>query len=450
MTQPAPAAQKSPRQNPGLNRQILALALPAFGALVAEPLFVLADSAFIGHLGTPQLAGLTLGSTIIQTVIGLMVFLSYATTPAVARALGAGNLTLAYQQGRNGLWAGLLLGLILAVLGWAFTHPLLVLLGAEGQTLTYGADYLRPSLLGLPAMLLVLAAVGVLRGLQDAKTPLYVAATGAAANLALNWVLIYPAGLGVAGSALGTALIQWGMALTLTGIIVRGARQQGISLRPHLEGITGLLRLGSWLMLRTLAMRLALLATVFTATRQGAEELAAYQLVLSVFSFLAFALDSLAIAAQSLLARELGARTLSLPSERAAVIELKKRLVRWSLFFGLLTGLLCLPLGFYGAGLFTRDPAVMQLFTLGMLVVALGQPLASYVFILDGVLIGAQDFRYLGLASVATLIIYLPALWLLGGQGFVGLWAAYALVYMGARALTLGLRDRRGVLVRTV
>ena len=439
------APSESPRS---LNRQILALALPAFGALVAEPLFVLADSAFIGHLGTLQLAGLTLGSTVIQTVVGLMVFLSYATTPAVARAFGAGDLKAAYTAGRNGLWAGLLIGTLLAMLGWFLTGPILQLLGGSRETLDFATEYLRPSLLGLPGMLLVLAAVGVLRGLQDTKTPLYVAGIGAVINIGLNWLFIYPLGLGVAGSATGTSITQWGMALTLSVMVVRGARAQGISLSLEIFGVLSLIKVGSWLMLRTLAMRIALLLTVVVATGQGAENLAAYQLVFSIFNFLAFALDSLAIAAQALLGKELGARNLTSESECGAVVHLKNRLIRWSLIFGIVTGFLCLPFGFFCSGLFTTDPAVAYLFAFALLVVGISQPLAAYVFILDGVLIGAQDFRYLALTAVLNLAIYLPFLFTLGASGFIWLWITYALIYMGARALTLGLRVRSGLWVR--
>ena len=185
---PTPAPSASSSSN--LNRQILALAVPAFGALVAEPLFVLGDTAIVGHLGTEPLAGLTLGATVIQTVVGIMVFLSYSTTPAVARAFGAGNLQRAFTAGRNGLWVALGLGVVLAIVGWFIAEPVLRAMGAFGTTAEYGVAYLRPSLLGLPGMLLVLAAVGVLRGLQDTKTPLYVAGVGAALNLGLSWLLV--------------------------------------------------------------------------------------------------------------------------------------------------------------------------------------------------------------------------------------------------------------------
>ena len=452
---PSSRSQDSPvRNSKSLNRQILALALPAFGALVAEPLFVLGDTAIVGHLGTSQLAGLTLGATVIQTVVGIMVFLSYSTTPAVARAFGAGNMQRAFTAGRNGLWAGLGLGVVLAVVGIFLAEPILRTMGASGEVLGFGLDYLRPSLLGLPGMLLVLAAVGTLRGLQDTKTPLYVAGIGAACNLALSWFLVYPLGMGVAGSALATALIQWGMGLVMSAMVLRGMKRNDVAFLPDFTGILSVFRVGGWLMLRTLTMRIALLSTVFVVTDQGSTNLAAYQLTMTFFNFLAFALDSLAIAAQALLGKEMGARDLTAEEGRAGVRELKNRLVRWGLWLGVITGLLCPLVGFFGGWLFTPDAEVQHLFALAMLVVAVGQSIASYVFILDGVLIGAQDVRYLALASVFNLLVYLPLLtgvyWGIADPtwAFIGIWIAYAGGYMGARALTLGLRARKDVWIR--
>ncbi|MDO4897821.1 MAG: MATE family efflux transporter [Rothia sp. (in: high G+C Gram-positive bacteria)] len=446
-----------------LNRQILALAVPAFGALIAEPLLVLADSAIVGHLGSTPLAGLTLGSTVVQTVVGLMIFLAYATTPAVARAFGAGDLPAAYRAARNGLWAALGLGALLAALFVVAGRSVLTALGGSGCMLTHALAYLLPSLAGLPGMLLVLAATGALRGFQDTKTPLYVATAGAAINVVLSWVLVYPVGLGVAGSAIATAAVQWGMGLVLSAKVLRGRGTHGVGLAPDLAGCVAVFKVGSWLMLRALCMRAALLATVVVATSQGTENLAAYQLTLSFFSLLAFALDALAIAAQALLGKEMGAQDVQSAAGRTAVHHLKNRLVRWSLGFGLFTALLAPAVGFSLAWVFTPDAQVQHLFTLSLIIVGVGQPIAAYVFILDGVLIGAADMRYLGLASVFTLLTYLPVLAALHfwftGQGaaaqaslatpaYLLLWCAYALWYMGARALTLWWRARSGVWVR--
>src|SRR6476659_5934524 len=128
MTQ-APAAPRAARRRH--DREIVALAVPAFGALVAEPLFVMADSAIVGHLGTAQLAGLGIASALLVTAVSVFVFLAYATTAAVARRVGAGDLRAAIRQGMDGVWLALLLGavVIVAVLP---TAPVLVeLFGAS-------------------------------------------------------------------------------------------------------------------------------------------------------------------------------------------------------------------------------------------------------------------------------------------------------------------------------
>src|SRR5665647_440053 len=194
-----------------VDREILRLAVPAVGALIAEPLFLLADSAMVGHLGTTPLAGLGLASAALQTIIGLMVFLAYSTTPAVARWLGAGDRQRAVSVGIDGLWLALGLGVALAAAGWFATPALVGAFGAEPAVTASAETYLGISMFGLPAMLLVFAATGLLRGLQDTRTPLWVAGIGFAANILLNLLFIYGLGIGIAGSAIGTVIAQWGM-----------------------------------------------------------------------------------------------------------------------------------------------------------------------------------------------------------------------------------------------
>lgn len=175
-----------------LNRRILALAVPAFGALIAEPLFVLADSALVGQLGTETLAGMSIAATLITTVVGLMNFLAYSVTPAVARAFGAHRLARAYRIGVDGVWVALGLGLLIMGVGYLFADPALGGMGANDATIGYARDYLHHSLWGIPPMMMILALMGTLRGLQDTVTPLKVAGVGTVVNVALNWVLIYP------------------------------------------------------------------------------------------------------------------------------------------------------------------------------------------------------------------------------------------------------------------
>ena len=438
---PAPATA-APRK--GQSREILRLAVPAFGALVAEPLFLLADSAIIGHLGVAQLAGVGLASAVLHTAVGLMVFLAYSTTPAVARAIGDGQLGKALAAGRDGVWLALLLGVLLAVAGFLAADPLIGLLGAEGEVRAFAVDYLRWSMPGLVAMLLIFAGTGLLRGLQDTRTPLLVATAGFTLNIILNLWLVYGLGWSVAGSAAGTSVAQWAMAGVYLAIVRRNALRNGVGLLPSWRGIRSMARVGSWLMLRTLTLRIAILATVLVATAQGTANLAAHQLAMTIFSFLAFALDALAIAAQALIGKELGA------SNAVKARLLTGTMVRWGLGFGAVTGLLLALAAPWAGALFTSDPEVQRMLALALWVLAAGQPLAGYVFVLDGVLIGAGDAKYLALAGVVNLAAYVPMLAAVallgvpGGAGLGWLWAAFALGYMAARAMTLGLRARSG------
>jgi putative MATE family efflux protein len=423
-------------------RDILRLAVPAFGALIAEPLFLLADSAIVGHLGVAQLAGVGLASAVLHTAVGLMIFLAYSTTPAVARAMGHGQLGRALAAGRDGVWLALLLGVVLAVAGFWAAEPLVTLMGAEGDVRTLAVDYLRWSMPGLMAMLLIFAGTGVLRGLQDTRTPLVVATAGFALNILLNLWLVYGLGWSVAGSAIGTSVSQWAIAAVYLVMVQRNAARHGVSLMPDWRGIRAMTRVGSWLMLRTLSLRVAILATVFVVTGQGAVNLAAHQLAMTIFSFLAFALDALAIAAQALIGKELGA------SNPGNARRLTRTMIRWGTGFGVITGALLAVAAPWAGALFTSDAGVQSALMYALWILAAGQPVAGYVFVLDGVLIGAGDAKYLALAGVANLAVYTPllvAVAVAGGSSLAGLawlWAAFALGYMAARAVTLGLRAR--------
>lgn len=434
-----PQAARDPRPLP---KQILALAVPALGALVAEPLFLLADTAIIGWLGVVELAGAALGVTVMHTVVGLMVFLAYSTTPAVARLVGAGRRAKALAAGRDGLWLALILGVVLALVGAAAADPLLRAMGAEGETHQHALSYLLWSLPGLPAMLLVFAAVGMLRGFQDTKTPLVVAAAGFGANAVLNLVLVHPVGLGVAGAAVGTSLTQWGMALTYLWLVLPQIRAAAVPLGPEPAALRRAAGVGSWMMLRTVTLRAAIVATVVVATDLGPQTLAAHQVAFTFFSTLAFVLDALAIAAQALIGRELGA------SRQESARRLLRMMTVWGVGFGVVVGLLTAAAAPWVPHLFTPDAEVAAAITVALLVLAASQPLAGWVFVLDGVLMGAGDVRYLAVAGIVNLAVYLPVLWWVHrsvsgadpNHIILGLWLAFAVVFMGARALTLGVR----------
>lgn len=426
-----------------LNRDILRLAVPALGALVAEPLFLIVDSVLVGHLGVAPLAGLGIASAVLQTIVGLMIFLAYSTTPAVARRLGAGDPGRAVSAGIDGMWLAVGIGALLAMGGALLTPWLVSLFGAAASVAAQAEIYLRIAVWGLPAMLIVFAATGLLRGMQDTVTPLWIAALGFAANAALNWLLIYGAGWGIAGSAAGTVLAQWGMVAAYVVVVGGLARRHAASVLPQSDGLRGTARSGGWMLLRTLSLRAALLATVAVAAALGTDELAGWQVAFTIFSTAAFALDALAIAAQALVGKGLGAG--SVPQVRRVL----RRTLAWGAWFGVAVGAAigaCAPV--IGV-LFTGDPRIAGLILPALIVLAVAQPLCGMVFVLDGVLIGANDARYLALAGGLVLVPYAPALIvpvLAGASGAAGLaWLAVAffVVLMLARLLVLGRRVRR-------
>ena len=206
MTDPTTAARR--RLRSPHDREIAALAVPALGALIAEPLYVLADTAVVGHLGTPQLGGLAVASSVLLTLYAVFIFLAYGTTAAVSRLLGAGDERAAAHQAVQSMWLALSIGVVVAVMGAALSGPLVTLMGADGAVRSNALVYLRISLVGVPAMLLVLAGTGYLRGLQDTRTPLAVALGTGLLNLALEVGLIYGLGFGIGASAASTVVAQ--------------------------------------------------------------------------------------------------------------------------------------------------------------------------------------------------------------------------------------------------
>lgn len=426
----------------GLHREIISLALPALGSLVAEPLFTLADSAMVGHLGTHELAGLALASTLLLTIVGLCIFLAYTTTSATARKIGAGDTPGALRDGIDGMWLAIVLGVVLAGVLELAAYPVVAVFAPDGAALPHAVSYLRAAAWGLPGMLLVLAATGVLRGMLDTRTPLIVAASGAGLNVALNAFLIYGLNLGVAGSGLGTAITQSLMGAYLAGAVLRHARRHRVSPTPKGAGILRSTRAGIPLFIRTGTLRLAILATVAVVTAMGAIELASYQIINTLWALTSLILDALAIAAQALVGQSLGA------GDKRRVHQMVRIMVRWGVVTGIVVGLIMLAIAGIIPHLFTSDSAVHAAAWPALIVSGLCMPLAGWVFILDGILIGAGDGRYLAWAGIITLVVYLPALavisWLdlSGASGVAWLWASFALVFMGARAATTALRAR--------
>ena len=425
-----------------LNRRILELALPAFAALVAQPLFVMADTAIVGQLGTDPLAGLGVGSTLTLALVGVFVFLAYGSTATVARLVGANREKDAAESGAQAMWLALVLGAVTGLVSWGFAPQLAAWLGAGGTVHEQAVAYLHWSLPGLPGMFLVLAATGTLRGMADGRTPMVLAIGAAVLNLVGDVVLVFGLGMGIAGSGAATAFAETLMGLTAAGIVARGAAGVGAGWRPRLAGMRTSLLVGVPLLIRTLALRAALLLTTWTAARSGAVALAAHQVGFTIWSFLQYVLDALAIAGQTLIGQALGA---SRPGEARG---LSRRMTGWSLCAGLLLGGVTLFVRHPLAALFTPDPGVRAAVAAVLVVISCTLVIASWVTLFDGVLIGAGDGPYLARASLITLAVYAPlalavARFAPGGvPGLVWLWLAFTIGFMGARAATLWWRER--------
>ena len=436
------------------DRALFALAVPTFASLVSQPRLVLADTAFIGHLGAVPLAGLGLGGNVLGVVTGMCVFLAYATTGVTARKLGAGDEHGAFEAGRDGMALGAVLGVVLAALVWALAPTIIGWYHPTPDVAEAAVAYLRIVIWGLPFQLVVLASTGLLRGLQDARTPMAVAIGVNITNIGLDALLIYGFGLGIRGSAIATATAQAASCLVLVAVIVHKVR--GISLRPTVRGMIEAMSHGGWLVVRSLGLWISLTATTVVATRMSSLILAAHQVANSVWSFLSFSLDALAIACQALIGRRLGA------GDSDGAHQVMRRAIGWGLVQACVVGVILVAARPLIIRLFTTDASIVNLLMGALVVIAVLQPLASVVFVLDGVLIGAGDTRYLALAGLAVVAVHLPLLALVlnlvGGDGaglagaagsgqfwsgLVWLWIAYG-GFLTARGITLVLRARSG------
>lgn len=439
-----------------LDRQILALALPALGGLVASPIFVMIDSSMVGHLGADPLAALSLASSILTTAVGLFVFLTYATTATTARHFGAGRRREGLKAGLDGIWLAALIGVAVAGVAMLFAPQIVAAMGAKASVATNAVAYLRMVLPGLPGMLVVLAATGTLRGLLDTRTPFIVALVGAVLNTLLNAFFLYVVGLGVAGSGLGTALAELSMGAALVAPIARAAHAEQVSLRPRLDGLRASMGEGLGLFVRNISLRVAILSTVWAATALGATALASYQVVNALWGVCSFGLDALAIAAQALIGQALGRAAearrrgdeAALAQEDEAISRILRRCMGWTLGVGVAVGLVVAGGAKWLPWFFTSDAPVRELAFWPLLAMAASLPLVAVAFLYDGILMGAGDGRYLAVAGVINLVPYLPAILLLvnaheglsDNTALMLLWGAFAFIFMGMRALTTGWR----------
>ena len=417
------------------DREIFALALPALGALAAEPLYLLADTAMVGHLGTEQLAALAIAATLLSGAFTLFNFLTYGTTAQVARLSGASAHEEAGRLAAQALWLASAIGVLLTATLAALAVPLVDLMGADGHTAELAVMYLRIGSLGLPFALIALAGQGFLRGVSDLRTPLVIVVVANAANVLLNLLFIYGFDWGLAGSAWATVVAQLGMGAAFVAALLRAP---ATSRRPSLARMRPLARIGSEIFVRTTALYASFLVAGAVLARVGNDSLAAHQVAFQLFVFLALVLDAVAIAGQVIVGRSLGAGDAD-EAYRAA-----KRMIELSIAAGAVFAVVMLALTDVLPRAFTSDADVIDELHKIWPLFALMQPANGAVFALDGILIGAGDTRFLMWGMLAaSLLVFVPvALASLAlDLGIVGVWCGLVGLIV-ARLVTCGWRFR--------
>tara|TARA_B100000686_G_scaffold351599_1_gene450841 strand:- start:1438 stop:2754 length:1317 start_codon:yes stop_codon:yes gene_type:complete len=417
------------------DRQLWTLAIPAFGALMAEPLYVLADTAIVGHLGTAPLGGLAVSSSALLTIYGLCFFLAYGTTASVARMMGAGEKQKSMTQAIQSLWLAGILGILLAIFGYSFATPLLRAMGADGELLIQARIYLRVSMYGAPAMLIMMAGVGYLRGLKDTVRPLWIAVGTALLNLILEIILIYGFSMKIGSSAAATVIAQWVGALIYLNLIGQTIRPYHIPIIPNFRVIGQLLKVSWELFIRNLSITSTFLVATAAATRLGNIDVAAHQVAYQAWFMLAMTMDAMAIAAQTLVGNLLGA------DKAKEAIAVGRRTIIWSVGVGILSGGILAAIHVPLAQVFSDDQAVISLTEFLFIHVALMAPISGIAFALDGILIGAGDQNFLAKTMAGTAMVTIALMLVTRGLnlGIGWLWATIW-IFMGLRSLLLGLR----------
>jgi len=415
------------------DREILKLALPALGALAAEPLYILVDTAIVGHLGTPQLAALALAGTLLTGTFTMFNFLTYGTTAQVARYHGAEREDVAGAMAAQALWLAIAIGAVLLVLGVALAVPAVHALGGSHHTGSLAVLYLRIGTLGLPFALIALAGQGYLRGVSDLRTPLVIVVVANLVNLVLEVIFVYVFSWGLAGSAWGTVIAQAGMGAAFA---IELLRAPATTRRPHPELMRPLARVGGDIFVRTGSLYASFLVASAVLARVGAASLGAHQVAFQLWTFLALILDAVAIAGQVMVGRALGA-------DRADdAWDASVRMLGWSFAVGALFALIMLGLVNVLPHAFTNDARVIDRLHAIWPIFALMQPINGLVFALDGILIGASDTRFLKWSMVFSALCVFAPVALLSLEldwGIVGVWCGL-LGLIVARLITCGAR----------
>ena len=419
------------------DREIFGLALPALGALAAEPLYLLVDTAIVGHLGRAQLAALGIAFAVLGGVFAIFNFLQYGTTAQVARAGGAGEEETARRLGAQAVWLSLAFGVGVAVLVAVLAEPLVSLMGGDGDAAEYAVTYLRIAAVGLPAAFLALGGQGYLRGISDLRTPLVILVAANVLNVILEVLFVYGFDWGIEGSAWGTAIAQLAMGAAFVVAILRG--MQRAELLPRLVLARRVLSLGKWIFIRTTALMSSFVLAGAVATRFGDASIGAHQVAFQLWIFLALVLDAIAIAGQIIVGRELGA------GRTEDAYSASQRMIWLSVALGGLFAVLMLVLAGVLPRIFTGDASVLDEAALLWPLFALMQPFNGAVFALDGILIGAADGPFLAASMIMAFVACaaILVLTLAGDWGIRGVWAALVVLIL-VRLVLMSARFRRG------
>ncbi|HEX7827276.1 MAG TPA: MATE family efflux transporter [Mycobacterium sp.] len=420
-------------------RRIAGLAFPALGVLAAEPLYLLFDLAVVGRLGALSLAGLAIGGLVLSLVSSQLTFLSYGTTSRAARLFGAGDRGSAVGEGVQATWLAVGIGVLVVAVVEAAAVPLLRLIADGGEIADMALPWLRIAMLGAPAILISLAGNGWMRGVQDTARPLRYVIAGFAVSAVLCPTLVYGwfgmPRMELAGSAGANMVGQWLAAL----LFCRALLAERVPLRVDFTVLRAQVVLGRDLLVRTLAFQACFVSAAAVAARFGAASVAAHQVVLQLWGFLALVLDSLAIAAQSLVGAALGAGQLAHAKSVAWRVTIFSALAAAVLAAAIALGASVVP------ALFTDDRSVLDAIGVPWWFLVAQLPIAGIVFALDGVLLGAGDAKFMRNATLASALIgFLPPIWLslAFGWGLAGIWSGLTtfmvlrLIFVGWRAFS--------------
>jgi len=416
------------------DREIIRIGLPALGALAADPLVSLVDTAFIGRLGAEALASVAIASAVFVAIFAVFNVFEYAVTPLVAQSIGAGDRSDAGRFTVAALAISVVAGFVAAAGLVLFAEPLLGLFGATSRVLDGAVTYVTIRALGLPALLIVLVGHGAFRGYQDTRTPLVVTLGLNVVNLVLDPLLIFGAGWGIAGAAWATVVAQWTGAIWFA-VLFLGTRRGSLGIefgRPARRAMGSLFRAAKPMVLRNASLLASLTAATMVAARVGTVPVAAHQIAVQLWIFMALVIDALAIAGQAIVGKQIGADA----PQAARVIA--DRLLALGVLFGAVLAAGLLMLSPWLGSWFTSDAAVVAAFASILPVLAIMQPINGLVFVWDGIAIGAAAFPFLAgstlaasVAAIGVLAAVIPMGWGLGG-----VWAAIVML-MAVRAVTL-------------